>query len=54
MLAALKERILQTAPGTRILSYHFPLKYLEPVEVVEVDDPHKPAPAKSSLYVYVR
>ena len=54
MLKPLSPIFKALKPGTRILSYHFPLPSddWEPRAQLEVDDPLKPPPATSFVYFY--
>ena len=53
MLTALVDKLRAMPPGTRIISYHYPLPSWEPKEVHDAAHPHHPPPALTSIYFYL-
>lgn len=53
MLSVLSEVFDKLAPGTRIVSFHFPIPNWEPIKTEVVDHPLKPSPAVTNTYLYI-
>jgi hypothetical protein len=53
MLAVLSQNFEKLTPGTRIVSFHFPIPNWEPIQTEVVDHPLHAPPAVTNTYLYI-